>query len=169
MILACGGQGFPKVCGTEFIFEFAKEHQLDAHGSMPALCGLETKEDFSSLAGSSVECKTQLIVDEKCIYEDDRVVLFTHWGLSGPAIFNVSLWLGYRYPQLGKNIKVKLSIPSSAMTKRLLAFLKAPKGLKNYMLTASPVAFRGRDECKVMSGGLLFGQVDKNFELKGME
>lgn len=82
VIIACGGQSFPKVGGTDFIFDFAKKHQLNYHPSAPALCGLNTKEDLSSLSGSSLEAKTRLLMNGKTLYEDDRVVLFTHWGVS---------------------------------------------------------------------------------------
>lgn len=166
VILACGGQTFPKVGWSDFIFEFARQHNLNVHRSSPALCGIMTKEDFSSLSGSSVACKTQLLINGKTIYEDDRIVLFTHRGLSGPAIFNVSLWLGYHFPTIPSNAKIKLTIPANEMTKRLQSFLKAPKNLKSYTLTATPIELRSRDEAKVMSGGLCFEEVDENFELK---
>lgn len=52
------------------------------------------------------------------------------------------------------------------MTKRLLAFLRAPKGLREYTMTLTPTSLRSRDECKVMSGGLCFEELDEYFELK---
>lgn len=166
VVIATGGQSFPKVGGSDFVFRFSEAHNLAYHPAFPALCGLETKEDFSTLSGSSVTAKTKLLIKEKTVYEDDRVVLFTHRGVSGPAIFNVSLWLGYLNPALQGNVQVKITIPADQMTKRLLAYLKAPKGLRTYTLTLTPTGLRSYDESKVMSGGLNFEELDENFQLK---
>ena len=102
------------------------------------------------------------------LLEKEGTVLFTHWGISGPVIFNTSLWLGYHYEKNFKNLKIKLIIPADQITKRLLSYLKAPKGLKNYILTLRPTSLRIRDEAKVMSGGILFEEVNDHFEVKKM-
>lgn len=165
VVIATWGMSFPKVWGSDFIFRFATEHQLTTHSPAPALCGLNTKEDLSSLSWSSVEATTKLFLDGKCVYEDDRVVLFTHRGLSWPAIFNVSLRLGYLDPHFTKKAQVKISIPASQMTKRLLAHLKAPRNLRSYMITLTPTSLRSYDESKVMSWGLNFSEVGDDFQL----
>ena len=102
------------------------------------------------------------------LLEKEGTVLFTHWGISGPVIFNTSLWLGYHYEKNFKNLKIKLTIPADQITKRLLSYLKAPKGLKHYILTLRPTNLRNRDEAKVMSGGILFEEVNDPFEVKKM-
>lgn len=165
VVIATGGQSFPKVWGSDFIFEFAREHNLAYHRASPALCGINTKEDFSELSGSSVSAHTKLLLDGKTVYEDDRIVLFTHRGVSGPAIFNVSLWRGYLDPQKKAKSQIKITIPADQMTKRLLTYLKAPRGLKSYTLTLTPESLRSYDESKVMSGGLEFAELGDDFQL----
>lgn len=51
------------------------------------------------------------------------------------------------------------------MTKRLLTYLKAPRGLKSYTLTLTPESLRSYDESKVMSGGLEFAELGDDFQL----
>ena len=96
-----------------------------------------------------------------------NIRFFLHTGgVSGPGIFNASLWLGYLDPELKKKAKIRLLITKDQITKRLLAYLRAPKGLRNYTMTLTPIALRSWDEAKVMSWGLLMDEVNENFELK---
>jgi len=88
---------------------------------------------------------------DKTVYQEEHTVLFTHWGVSGPGIFNASLWLGYLDPEPKKKAKIRLLITKDQITKRLLAYLRAPKGLRNYTMTLTPIALRSWDEAKVMS------------------
>ena len=166
VIIATGGQSFPKVWGSDFISVFWKEQDIAIHTPAPALCWLETKEDLSSLSWSSVSAEIKLTLGDKTVYQEEHTVLFTHWGVSGPGIFNASLWLGYLDPELTKKAKIRLLITKDQITKRLLAYLKAPKGLRNYTMTLTPIALRSWDEAKVMSWGLLMEEVNENFELK---
>ena len=165
VVIATWGMSFPKVWGSDFIFHFAKDYNLSYQSPAPALCGLNTKEELSSLSWSSVEATTKLFLDGKQIYQDDRVVLFTHRGVSWPAIFNASLWLGYFDPNFSKKAQIKITIPGHQITKRLLSYLKAPHGLRTYTLTLSPTSLRSYDESKVMSWGLNFAEVGDDFQL----
>lgn len=165
VVIATGGMSFPKVWGSDFVFQFAKDHNLSYQSPAPALCGLNTKEELSSLSWSSVEATTKLFLDGKQVYQDDRVVLFTHRGVSWPAIFNASLWLGYFDPHFTKKAQIKITIPGHQITKRLLSYLKAPRGLRTYTLTLSPTSLRSYDESKVMSWGLNFAEVGDDFQL----
>ncbi|PZM87587.1 MAG: hypothetical protein DLD55_00585 [candidate division SR1 bacterium] len=165
IILASGGKSFPKIGGSDFAFQCAKTFDLKTKNPVPALCGIYTKEELHPLSGSTISATLQLKNGNKILYEQQGNILFTHWGISGPMIFNTSLWLGYQEIDF-KKIVIKLSFPQDQLTKRLANYLKAPKGLKNYTMTLHPQALRSRDEAKVMSGGILFEEVKENFELK---
>ena len=168
VILASGGCSFPKIWASEFAFSFANHYQLKTKKPQAALCGITVQEKLDQLSWSSVFAKIQVLEKEKMLLKKEGTVLFTHWGISGPVIFNTSLWLGYHYEKNFKNLRIKLTIPADQITKRLLSYLKAPKGLKNYILTLRPTNLRSRDEAKVMSGGILFEEVNDHFEVKKM-
>lgn len=168
LILATGGCSFPKVGASDFAFQFAEEFQLPTHRPAPALCGIETHELLTSLSGSSVQCELQFFDTGKLLWSQEGNVLFTHWGISGPLVFNATLYLGYHYKNF-KSLILKLKIPASQITKRLLSYLKAPRGLKNYTLTLHIQQLRSRDEAKVMSGGICFATVDEHFEVRNIK
>ena len=65
-----------------------------------------------------------------------------------------------------KNIKIRLIIPESAMTKRLFGYLRVKPSFGKYTMTLTPIRLGSREKAKVMSGGILFEEVDEHLELK---
>ncbi len=165
VILASGGKSFPKLGASDFAFQCAKTFDLKTKNPAPALCWICTKEELSSLSGSAISATLQLKNGNQTLYEQQGNLLFTHWGVSGPAVFNASLWIGYQEVDFEKTL-LKMTFSQDQLTKRLASYLKAPKSLKTYTMTLHPQALRSRDEAKVMSWGILFEEVKENFELK---
>jgi len=93
LVIAAWWISYPQVWATSFWIDIAKQFWLKIIPSFPALCWLETKEDFSSLSWSSITWNIELFDWNKKIYENQWNILFTHRWLSGPAIFNCSAWL----------------------------------------------------------------------------
>ncbi|MDR2191213.1 MAG: NAD(P)/FAD-dependent oxidoreductase [Candidatus Peribacteria bacterium] len=91
-------------------------------------------------------------------------MLFTHWGLSGPVIFNSTLAMQGLPPE---QFTFKLSLPKAAITKRLLAYLgfSAPK-LAHYTLTTKLHRLRPLTEAKVCGGGICGEQLTEQLEVK---
>ena len=52
------------------------------------------------------------------------------------------------------------------MTKRLFSYLRVKSGFRKYTMTLTPIRLGSREKAKVMSGGILFGEVDEHLELK---
>jgi len=84
---------YPQIWATSFWVDIARQFWLKIIPSLPALCWLETKDDFSSLSWSSISWIVELFDWNKKIYENQWNILFTHRWLSGPVIFNCSAWL----------------------------------------------------------------------------
>ena len=80
---------FPTLGGSPFGYELAKQFGLNVlptrAGLVPFTLHVEDKERFSVLAGVSVE--TEIRCHQKTFHEQ---LLFTHRGLSGPAILQIS-------------------------------------------------------------------------------
>jgi predicted Rossmann fold flavoprotein len=89
IVIATGGLPIPKMGATDFALRFAREHQLNIVETAPALVPLTiTGKDeawFAQLAGNSVFAS---VSNEEISFEEN--ILFTHWGLSGPAILQIS-------------------------------------------------------------------------------
>ena len=86
LIVACGGLSFPKVGATDLGYRIAKQFGLGIVDTRPSLVAMVFAEKgAASLAGISVD--SVVSVGSNRFRED---ILFTHRGLSGPAILQAS-------------------------------------------------------------------------------
>jgi len=89
LVIATGGLPIPKMGATDFALRFARKHDLKIIETAPALVPLtitgKDEEWFSQLSGNSVYCE---VSNDDISFEEH--ILFTHWGLSGPAILQIS-------------------------------------------------------------------------------
>ena len=116
LVIACGGPSIPKMGGTGFGYKIAKQFGLNVVDPVPALVPLtftdQLKEPIAALSGVSVET---IVSNERASF--DEALLFTHRGLSGPAILQIS-----SYWDSGEAITVNM-----APGRDTLAELKAAK------------------------------------------
>ena len=166
IVIASWGQSFPQVWWSDFVFQFAKEYWIKVEAPIPALSWIVTEKDLSSLSWSSVNANLQ-VKDKKwnILHQEEGIILFTHRWISWPLVFNLTLRLSKHFKEL-QDLTIKLSINQKDITKRLLTYLKAPKNLKNYILTLHPKDFKDRETAKVMAWWILLDEVMDNFELK---
>jgi len=91
VVLASGGLSYPSLGANSSGWQLAKRLGLSAVEPAPALCGLlfpkQERGLFSTLAGNSLPVKVRC---GKHIFQDQ--LLFTHDGVSGPAILQISLF-----------------------------------------------------------------------------
>ena len=103
LIIATGGLSIPKIGATKFGYDIAKKFNLKVIETLPALVPLTFSENIlamcKELTGLSVEA---IVSFKKTFFEEG--MLFTHRGLSGPSILQIS-----SYWKLGDDIKVNLS------------------------------------------------------------
>jgi predicted Rossmann fold flavoprotein len=103
LIIATGGLSIPKIGATHFGYDVAKKFNLKIIKTLPALVPLTFSEKIlaicKELTGLSVEA---IVSFKKTFFEEG--MLFTHRGLSGPSILQIS-----SYWKLGDDIKVNLS------------------------------------------------------------
>ena len=103
LIVATGGLSVPKIGATSFGYEIAKKFDHSIIETLPALVPLTFNEKIleicKELTGLSVEA---IVSFNKVLFQEG--MLFTHRGLSGPSILQIS-----SYWKQGDNIKVNLS------------------------------------------------------------
>jgi len=89
LVIATGGLPIPKMGATDFALRFAKKHNLNIIETAPALVPLTiTGKDeawYAQLSGNAILCE---VSNDKISFEEN--LLFTHWGLSGPAVLQIS-------------------------------------------------------------------------------
>jgi len=103
LVIATGGLSVPKIGATSFGYEIAKKFDHNIIETLPALVPLTFSEKIlemcKELSGLSVEA---IVSFNKVLFQEG--MLFTHRGLSGPSILQIS-----SYWKQGDNIKVNLS------------------------------------------------------------
>lgn len=89
VVIASGGLPVAKLGASDFSLRTARQFGLEVVPAAPALVPLTiTGKDadwFAALSGNSVYCR---VSNERAAFEEN--ILFTHWGLSGPAILQIS-------------------------------------------------------------------------------
>ena len=102
LVVGCGGKSIPKIGASGFGYELARQFDLAIVPTTPALVpltfGAQDIEAFKEMAGVSLPVK---ITCGAGSFQDE--MLFTHRGLSGPAVLQISsFW------QLGQGVRVNL-------------------------------------------------------------
>lgn len=90
-VLSCGGLSFPTLGASGFGVKIARKFGLEIIEQRPALAGLmlpkNLRERFCKLAGNSLKAAVSC---GKRTFEEQ--LLFTHEGVSGPAVLQASLY-----------------------------------------------------------------------------
>ncbi|MBS1036763.1 aminoacetone oxidase family FAD-binding enzyme [Gluconobacter sp. DsW_058] len=155
VILATGGLSIPKLGATDLSLRIARSFGLKIVPTAPALVPLVLDDADPSLAGVSLDVVTT------CGKKGPRFadgMVFTHRGLSGPAILQISSYL-----EAGGTAHIDL-MPGRNALEVLLAIKKArPRALPPSLLEALPARL-----AKELAAGLgdvmLANQPDKNIK-----
>ena len=103
LVVATGGLSIPKIGATDFGYQVAKQFDLKIIPTRPALVPLIFNDQIlklcRELTGVSIE---SLVSFGKIFFNED--LLFTHRGLSGPSILQIS-----SYWENNKNISVNVN------------------------------------------------------------
>ena len=103
LIVATGGLSIPKIGATKLGYQIAKKFNLNIIETLPALVPLTFNEKILAMCKELSGLSLKAVVSfNKTFFEEG--MLFTHRGLSGPSILQIS-----SYWKLGNNIKVNLS------------------------------------------------------------
>jgi len=127
LVVATGGLSIPKMGATSFGYELAKQFELQVNLTRPALVPLllnsQDRQSYCDLTGVSAEV---VVAIAKQRFREK--MLFTHRGLSGPAILQIS-----SYWKPSSSVTIDLApghdfmapIRNSNVARRDLAALKA--------------------------------------------
>jgi len=89
VVMAAGGLPIPKMGATDFALRTARNFGLKITQTAPALVPLtitgKDQDWYEALSGNSIFCR---VSNAQISFEEN--ILFTHWGLSGPAILQIS-------------------------------------------------------------------------------
>ena len=136
VVIATGGLSIPKIGATDFSYKVAQHFTLKIVEPRPALVPLTfdaaSWEAFVPLSGISLEVDIETGEKKnKVVFRED--LLFTHRGLSGPGVLQISsFW------QAGQVIRVNL-LPEVDLAQELVdAKTTSKKNLANYLSAYLP-------------------------------
>lgn len=90
VVLACGGISFPALGASNFGVQTAQKFGLKIVPQRPALCGLVWPKEYAFLGALTGNAVPARVSCGKHAFEN--ALLFTHDGISGPAVLNTSLF-----------------------------------------------------------------------------
>ncbi len=195
IIVSTWWKSFFQVWTTGEWYSFAENFWLNIISPTRALVWLSTKKDFKELSGSSLKCELILRDKKKEIYSEFWPLLFTHFWISWPIVFNTAnaLWEYLNSPHLAspegegleketdkikyilENIKVELKINPENSTKKINKFFDLPSSQPSPLGEKEQEQFsvefwlqdwRSWKEAKATGGWIDLNELDKNFMVK---
>ena len=133
VVMACGGPSIPKMGASGFGYKIAEQFGLPLITPMPALVPLTftdgLKAPLKALSGVSTDCEVH---HGKTTF--DEALLFTHRGLSGPAILQIS-----SYWSAGDDIIIDLAPNDDVLAGLKTARMETPRlSPKNWLSQILP-------------------------------
>ena len=161
LVVASGGLTMPKLGATPIGYKIAEQFGLKVLPTMAALVPFtlhqHDKERFEGLSGISISC--EVASEDDTVFKEN--ILFTHRGLSGPAILQISsFW------RAGQAVTINL-LPELDLKQQLADWreTQAQKSLKNSLATILPKRFveilhdsKAIPDCNINQ--LTHGQID---------
>lgn len=212
LIVASGGISYKALGASDIGIKIANIFGLTSIGFAPALVGFTAQKDefwFKNLSGVSVKACVSVPVFDNKSHKDLNTnkkpeqserefngdVLFTHRGISGPAVLNASLF--WQKGQIGINFLPNFSTKNLNQGKKqlssvlplprsfVLEFLHANnlkdapfesfnyeqkcKILKLFDYRFAPAGTFGFERAEVSKGGVKTDQLDANFQAKSVQ
>ncbi|MDQ3022658.1 MAG: NAD(P)/FAD-dependent oxidoreductase [Bacteroidota bacterium] len=134
LVIATGGISIPKMGATDFGYRIAKQFNINLSNIRPGLVPLTLNDKdvkiFGGLSGISID---SVVSCDKINFKEN--ILFTHKGLSGPAILQIS-----SYWKEGKHISINL-FPDKNLFEIFLGNLNNKTELINFISNYFPKRF----------------------------
>ncbi len=181
VIVSSGGRSFFQVWTTWDGYSFAKKFWLKMIPTFPGLCWISTKKDLKELSGISCKAKVSLIdksvnKKNKIIYSESWSMLFTHFWLSWPIIFNLSVaiweylwWMKIESNNFEKyfrdNLVVEIEFDLNGLAKKIIKFFDF-ENAENDKIILELHSFRSWKEAKVTTGWIDLNEFDNHMQSK---
>jgi len=178
VIVSAWWKSFSQVWTTWDWYNFANDFWIKVINPHRWLCWLVSRKDLSSISWVSTNLKV-ILRDKtdikKVIYEEFWPLLFTHFWISWPVIFNVSVAI---WEYLNKNLveneeqKIKedlfleLYFDLENTPKRIKSFFELEKNLENEAILIELQGYRSWKEAKVSWGWVSIDELDNFMQSK---
>lgn len=131
LVIACGGLSFKKIGASDLGYKIARQFGLKIIETRPSLVGLVLDgKNYKQLAGISVDA---IVNSGKCEFREN--ILFTHRGMSGPAILQIS-----NYWEKDKTVSINL-YPNVDAAELFVGNRDSRKSLASFLSSIFPHRF----------------------------
>lgn len=101
IIIATGGKSYPHLGSNGSGYQWAKKAGHDLVACRPGLTGIEIKERWiDKLQGISINADIYLHIEGKKKKKLKGDIIFSHYGISGPAAFDMSMYIDSHHASL---------------------------------------------------------------------
>jgi len=169
IVIATWWKSFPQVGTKWFAYKIAEKFGINIVSPYKWLVWIVTKQDLSLFSGTTINLKVQLKHNKKLIYEEYGPLLFTHYGVSWPIVFNLVLAIG-QYKNCSnlsinyEDFDLELIFDLENITKKLKKELKIDE--ENNILKLKIDNLRSWKEAKVTGGWIDTNELTKYLEVK---
>ena len=131
-MIACGGLSFPKIGASDLGYRIARQFDIKIEETRPSLVAMQMKNNdgLTALSGLSIDA---MVSAERAAFHEN--ILFTHRGLSGPAILQIS-----NYWERGQPVTIDL-LPGEDVEAILMESRQRRAGLVNLFSQYLPQRF----------------------------
>lgn len=132
LVIACGGLSFPKIGASDLGYRIARQFNIEIEETRPSLVAMQMKNNngLTALSGLSIDA---MVSAERAAFHEN--ILFTHRGLSGPAILQIS-----NYWERGQPVTIDL-LPGEDVEAILMESRQRRAGLVNLFSQYLPQRF----------------------------
>jgi len=157
-------------------YNFAKEFWLKITNTFPWLCWISIKKDLSDLSWISTNAKINLIDKNtsKTIYSEKWPLLFTHFWLSWPIIFNtwIAIWEYLAWLKnienydkyILDNLSIEIGFDLNNLSKKIINLLDINED--NLIINLDIHSLRSLKEAKITTWWINLDELDNNMQSK---
>lgn len=124
VVFAFGGQAYRQTGSTGDGYSLAESLGHHTTELAPSLSSLITKEKWPTLIAGLSFTKTTFTTKASKKYSFTGPFVFTHWGISGPAVFALSSLIAFEKFSPNKPIKISLDLLADLKAEQMITDLK---------------------------------------------
>jgi len=167
LIIATWGKSYPQVWTIGFWYKIAEKFWINTITPYKGLVWITTRENLSTFSGSSIVCNLKLLNNNKVIYEEYWPLLFTHFWISWPIVYNtvLAIWKEEKCNKLNiNNLSIKIIFDLKYTTKKIAKYFNLDKDNIEYNIHIQNI--RSRKEAKVSWWWIDTNELTKYLESK---
>lgn len=170
VVISSWWKSFPQLWTRWFGYEIAHKYWWKVNPLYKWLCWIVTKENNENFAGSPLDVKLKVYDREKIIIEKSWTILFSHFGLTWPFIFDLVLiiwsylskkWIVDTEEYICDNLLLNLTFDSASLSRKLSKIIWNKNSL-DYKIQW----LRSWKEAKVTWWGISLREIGNDFQFK---